>query len=96
MSHQLRLLALFMAVLALGGCHFLRGRTGCHADQEYRHAQQLPALHVPAGLDAPNTSTALVIPEPVAGIPVRGPKDACLEEPPAYRPAPPAKPLPQS
>ena len=96
MKVMLRIVALGAVLGMLGGCHFLRGRTGCHADQEYRHAEQLPALKVPAGLDAPNTATALVIPPANAEIPTRGPREACLEEPPKYKPAAPSKPLPQS
>ena len=38
-------MVIFSALLAAtSGCHYLRGKTGCHADQEYRHAEQLPAL----------------------------------------------------
>jgi uncharacterized lipoprotein len=91
-----RWLAIALALGAVSGCHFLKSRTGCHADQEYRHAQQLAPLKVPAGLDAPNTATALVIPDVRTDIPARGPREACLEEPPQYRPSTPAKPLPQS
>ena len=91
-----RWLIIIGALAAASGCHFLRAKTGCHADQPYQHAQQLPPLKVPAGLDAPNTATALVIPQVAGDIPSRGPKDPCLEEPPAYKSAPPNKPLPQS
>jgi uncharacterized lipoprotein len=96
MKSLIRGLVVGLALVAVSGCHFLKSRTGCHADQEYRHAQQLAPLKVPAGLDAPNTSTALVIPDVKTDIPARGPRDACLEEPPAYKPAAPPKPLPQS
>lgn len=88
-------MVIFSTLLAAtSGCHFLRGKTGCHADQEYRHAVQMPALKVPAGLDAPNTTTALVIPEVAADVVVapRGPRDACLEDPPKYKPSIPNKP----
>ena len=89
-----RMMIFSVLLSATSGCHFMRGKTGCHADQEYRHARQVPALKVPAGLDAPNTATALVIPTVAADIPVapRGPRDACLEEPPKYKAAVPNKP----
>ncbi len=91
-----RMIVLSALLAAASGCHYLRGKTGCHADQEYRQAQQLPALKVPAGLDAANTTTALVIPTVNSDIPPRGPRDACLEDPPKYKPSTPNKPLPQS
>lgn len=72
-------------LVAVSGCQFLRARTGCHADQPYMHARQLPPLRVPAGLDAPNTAASLVIPEAGNDYPPRGPKDACLDEPPSYK-----------
>jgi uncharacterized lipoprotein len=81
---------------ALGGCHRLRANAGCHAAQEYQKAQQLPPLKVPAGLDAPSKASPLVIPSVASDIPVRGRRDACLEEPPKYKASAPNKPLPQS
>ena len=81
---------------ALSGCHFFRANSGCHSAQEYQKAQQLAPLKVPAGLDAPAKSTSMVIPAVAADIPLRGRKDACLEEPPKYKSSTPNKPLPQS
>ena len=92
----IRMVVLSTLLAASSGCHYLRSKTGCHADQEYRHAEQLAPLKVPAGLDAPNTTTSLVIPTVSVEVPPRGPLDACLEDPPKYKPSTPNKPLPQS
>lgn len=96
MSRVSRWLIIVVALAAASGCHFLRARTGCHADQPYMHARQLPPLKVPAGLDAPSTAVSMAIPEVVNDIPARGPKDPCLEDPRPYKAAAPNKPLPQT
>jgi hypothetical protein len=49
-------------------------------------------LIVPEGADAPNVQGALVIPTVDATAPPPGPNDACLDEPPRYKPAPSTKP----
>ncbi len=72
-----------LAALA-AGCGLLPDAySGCTKVQPYQAAQQVPALAVPAGADAPNTRNALVIPE------IRAPKipdepGRCLEHPPSY------------
>ena len=78
---------LIAATMVLGGCRALTG-SNCHKPQAYEQAQDLPALEIPPGLDAPDTRGALRIPalnEPEAP---RGPDDPCLEEPPPYSNAP--------
>jgi hypothetical protein len=83
--------------LALGGCHSLHSLTrNCNRDTEgYLKATSVPPIKVPLGIDAPETRSVLQIPvlnEPAP--PPRGPKDACLDEPPKFtepkgpRPAP--------
>jgi uncharacterized lipoprotein len=78
-----------LAVL-LCGCHGIVSRLNpdCHTRQEYQSATQVAALKVPEGLDKPNTQGALVIPSVELAPPPPGPKDACLDLPPKYTPAP--------
>ena len=87
-----RVLIFFAATMLLSGCHLFSKLTpDCHSKQEYQRAAQLPALKVPPGLDSPNTQGALVIPTVELAPPPPGPKDACLDVPPRYVPAPPNK-----
>ncbi len=80
---------LIAAATLLSGCHLFSKLTpDCHSPQEYRRAAQVPPLKVPAGLDSPNTQGALVIPTVEVTPPPPGPKDACLDIPPRYKPAP--------
>jgi uncharacterized lipoprotein len=84
-----RALMLIAAATLLSGCHLFSKLTpDCHSPQEYRRAAQVPPLKVPAGLDSPNTQGALVIPTVEVTPPPPGPKDACLDIPPRYKPAP--------
>jgi uncharacterized lipoprotein len=77
------------ATLILSGCHLFSKLTpDCHSAQEYQRAGQLAPLIVPPGLDSPNTQGALAIPTVDAAPPPPGPKDACLDLPPKYKPAP--------
>jgi uncharacterized lipoprotein len=73
----------------MSGCHlFAKLNPDCHTRQEYQHALSAPPLKVPEGMDAPNTQGALVIPTVELAPPPPGPKDACLDIPPRYQPAP--------
>ena len=84
-----RALMLIATATLLSGCHLFSKLTpDCHSPQEYRRAAQVPPLKVPAGLDSPNTQGALVIPTVGVTPPPPGPKDACLDIPPRYKPAP--------
>src|SRR4030081_907405 len=85
-----RVLSIVAAAALMSGCHVFRG-ADCHTRQEYQRAGQVPPLKVPAGLDTPNTRGALVIPTVDVAPPPPGPKDACLDVPPRYQPAPPNK-----
>jgi len=77
------------AASLLCGCHIVsRLNPDCHARQEYQHSAQVAPLKVPEGLDSPNTQGALVIPTVELAPPPPGPKDACLDLPPKYVPAP--------
>ncbi len=89
--------ALAAVLPVLSGCHALRAVTAesCHKPQPYMKARSVPPLKIPSGLDAPNTSNALVVP------PLKGPapplptaKDPCLVSPPKYAVA--ARPPPKA
>jgi uncharacterized lipoprotein len=87
-----RALILIAAATLTSGCHLFSKLTpDCHRPQEYQRAGQVPPLKVPEGLDTPNTQGALVIPKVDLAPPPPGPKDACLDVPPRYKPAPPNK-----
>jgi uncharacterized lipoprotein len=76
--------------VALCGCHAFSSRLNpdCHSKQEYIQARQVALLKVPDGLDSPNTESSLSIPTVELSPPLPGPKDACLDTPPKYTPAP--------
>ena len=96
MSFQRSIFWLSGGVL-LGGCHISsRLNPDWHVRQEYQQAAQVAPLIVPGGLDSPNTKDALVIPTVELAPPPPGPKDACLDVPPRYKPAPPNKAASQS
>jgi len=83
---------LVAAATLMSGCHmFGKSKSECHSPQEYQRAVQVAPLKVPSGLDSPNTQGALVIPAVDLAPPPPGPKDACLDNPPRYKPAPPNK-----
>lgn len=87
-----RILALTAAAGLISGCHVFGKLTpDCHTAQEYQRAGQVAPLKVPEGLESPNTQSALVIPAVALAPPPPGPKDACLDVPPRYQPAPPNK-----
>jgi hypothetical protein len=79
----------------LGGCHlhpFRAQAENCHKPQVYQRGASVAPLIVPEGADAPNVQGALVIPTVDATAPPPGPNDACLDEPPRYKPPPASKP----
>jgi uncharacterized lipoprotein len=87
-----RILLLVGASALMSGCHlFSKLNPDCHSPQEYQHALSAPPLKVPAGLDSPNTTGALVIPAVTDAPPPQGPHDSCFDVPPRYKPAPPNK-----
>jgi len=84
-----RIVTVMGAASLLCGCHIVsRLNPDCHTKQEYQHATEVAPLKVPEGLDNPNTQGALVIPTVELAPPPPGPKDACLDLPPKYKPAP--------
>jgi uncharacterized lipoprotein len=87
-----RVFSVVAAASLMSGCHLFSKLTpDCHTPQEYQRAGQVPPLKVPTGLDSPNTQGALVIPAVMLAPPPPGKKDACLDVPPRYTPAPPNK-----
>jgi uncharacterized lipoprotein len=84
-----RILMLVGVSALMSGCHlFGKLNPDCHSPQEYQHALSAPPLKVPAGLDSPNTTGALVIPAVTDAPPPPGPHDSCFDVPPRYKPAP--------
>jgi uncharacterized lipoprotein len=84
-----RVLILIAAATLTSGCHLFGKLTpDCHTPQEYQRAGQVAPLKVPEGLDTPNTQGALVIPKVDLAPPPPGRRDACLDVPPRYQPAP--------
>jgi len=85
---------ILVAALALGGCKVIRSTTNsCHRTQPYMSASSVAPLKIPSGLDVPDTTNALHIPdlkEPAP--PPRKGKDPCLDQPPAYKVSKPAAP----
>ena len=76
-------------VLALGGCktihHITHGGESCNKPQPYMRATSTPPLSIPPGLDSPDTSGALEVPQlNGAAPPPRGPNDPCLDVPPSF------------
>jgi uncharacterized lipoprotein len=81
--------AFIAAAVLLNGCHLFHGyQVNCHKPQEYQRAVERAPLKVPEGLDTPNTQGALVIPTVALAAPPPGPREACLDVPPRYKPAP--------
>jgi uncharacterized lipoprotein len=84
-----RIVMSLAVAMAMSGCHLLgKLQPDCHKPQEYQAAREVAPLIVPAGLDKPNTSGALVIPTVQLAPPPPGPKETCLDVPPRYQPAP--------
>jgi uncharacterized lipoprotein len=81
------LLWLAPLLMSAAGCHPFRNMAySCHRTQLYQQATSVPPLKVPAGLDAPDQTTALHLPvlnEPAP--PLRKGKEPCLDEPPPYK-----------
>jgi len=81
------------ALLALGGCktiHHLVRSDDCNKPQPYMQATSIPRLNVPAGLDSPDTSHALDVPNlDGPAPPPRRPSDPCLDQPPPFTAAQP-------
>lgn len=74
-----------IGVLGLAGCHTLHERS-CHKPQPYMGAKNAPMLVFPPGLDPPDLTNVLKIPElNTPAPPPRTGKQPCLDEPPSFK-----------
>jgi uncharacterized lipoprotein len=83
-----------VAAVALGGCKVIRSTaSSCHKTQPYMAASSVAPLKIPPGLDVPDTTNALHIPdlkEPAP--PPRKGREPCLDEPPPFKVSKPVPP----
>jgi uncharacterized lipoprotein len=92
-----RLILIVPGLLLTAGCSAFKN--DCNAPQIYEGATSVAPIKAPEGLVAPNAHNALVVPAFDKPLVRRGPKDACLDAPPAYyqeapKPAPASAPSP--
>jgi uncharacterized lipoprotein len=84
-----------IALLTVAGCHSLHERS-CHKPGSYLGAKSVAPLVIPPGLDTPDRTNALRIPELNTPVPPpRAGREPCLDEPPPFN-APKATPAPQA
>jgi len=83
LSRSLAMAVAVTIVVLAAGCSLFRPETNCQKPQEYETSKSVPRLHVPPGMDAPDTREALVIPDVTA--PEAPRTGGCLDEPPSYR-----------
>jgi hypothetical protein len=76
-----------VSLLLAAGCRTVSGGS-CHKVQPHESAQSLPPLRMPPGLDGPDTSGALEIPQLNEPMAPRDPDGPCLDAPPAITAAP--------
>jgi hypothetical protein len=90
---MIRRLLLCAAVLpCISACRALGGGA-CSQPPEYNSSDDRAPLAIPAGLDGPDTRTALRIPPLDTPERPRGPDEPCLDAPPRYEtPRPQAQP----
>jgi uncharacterized lipoprotein len=89
-----RIVTIATWLLALSGCHLVRAisTSACNDTHGYMKQHSVDPLKIPTGLDAPDTTNALRLPqlnEP-APPPRRG-KTACLDAPPPFKVPQPAR-----
>jgi len=78
------------AGLALSGCHPFRALKSrafsCHVKQPYMASTSVAPLNVPPGLDKPDRTEALVVPDlKDPAPPPRSGHDPCLDQPPPFK-----------
>lgn len=79
-----RLAIVVMVVWGVGGCSVWSDDDPCESEEEYQAAQAAQEISVPAGLDKPDPSTKLNVPdEPKPAEPLSK-TAACLQRPPDY------------
>ena len=79
------LLAMAVVATALSGCSFWGDdEEACVSEEEYQEARVAPDLSIPAGLDRPDPSGRLNIPEEPQPVAPLSKNAACLQRPPNY------------
>ena len=76
-------LAVAALVSGLSGC-FASGQPSCDKQQEYQESKGIEPLQVPDGLDEPDRSAGLSIPERSPDARDREKGAPCLQSPPDY------------
>jgi len=94
MNYAWRIAGLGVLLLTVGGCHLVRAINAgsCSDTQGYMKQHSVPPLNIPAGLDAPDTTNALRLPqlnEPAP--PARRGREPCLDYPPPFKVQQPAR-----
>ncbi len=79
------LMVLIGLATATAGCSLFHADQSCHKQQAYESSKSMAPLKVPAGLDAPDTRDALVVPHVDAPEAPTSRSGACLDEPPRFR-----------
>jgi uncharacterized lipoprotein len=97
MKSVLKLGVLLAVWLALAGCHPIRAfenkAFSCHNAQPYMKATSVAPLKIPSGLDVPDTTNALKIPElNEPAPPARKGREPCMDQPPPFKVAKPTPP----
>jgi hypothetical protein len=72
------------AGLLVGGCSFWRSETNCKSVQEYQSSADIKPVVIPQGLDPPDASGKLVIPNAPPPTQPLSENAACLAKPPDY------------
>jgi hypothetical protein len=94
-SASLPRITVALGLIGLSGCHFFHraNHNTCNDPQPYANARSIAPLKIPVGLSAPDTRSALRIPdlnEPPP--PPRTRADPCLDSPPKFVVPKPVKP----
>ncbi len=79
------LLVLTGLATTAGGCGLFHPDQSCHKPQAYESSKSVARLRVPAGMEAPDTRDALVVPEVDSPEAPKSASGTCLDEPPRYR-----------
>jgi uncharacterized lipoprotein len=72
-----------LSVVILNGCFSSSPDKRCAKPKEYQQSTSLPELKIPEGLEAPERSSAMVIP-PAPAAEQGGVISDCLDRPPEY------------
>ncbi|MCC6171619.1 MAG: hypothetical protein IT481_06285 [Gammaproteobacteria bacterium] len=91
MSKRASILLLSVAMLLLGGCGSLF-KSSCAKPEDYAGAVDNKPLQIPAGLQGPDTRSALPVPPLNEPERPRAADESCLDAPPRYAVPAPVKP----